>query len=55
MPTEYARMRYPDEGAVRGAATDRAKLNGGVTPTILTGGSGVLNFAPTEKKTLLGA
>lgn len=56
LPPELAAMKYPDNGAVYDAAqrrvTDKVRS---AANTILTSGSGVLNFAPTEKKTLLGA
>lgn len=56
LPPETAAMRMPDAAAVKTAAGRRAsdKVKGGAR-TILTSGSGVSQFAPTEKKTLLGA
>lgn len=48
-------MKQPDGAAVRTATgrrtMDRIKAGG---DTVLTSGSGVSSFAPTEKKTLLG-
>lgn len=54
-PPESAQARQPDAAAVRSSAGRRTtdKLRSG-TKTILTGASGVSDFAPTEKKTLLG-
>jgi hypothetical protein len=56
LPPETAAMRQPDMGAVKTAAGRRASdsVKSGAK-TILTSGSGVTEFAPTEKKTLLGA
>lgn len=56
LPPELAAMKSPDGGAIWDTATRRTtdQLRSG-TNTILTSGNGVLNAAPTEKKTLLGA
>lgn len=56
LPPETAAMRQPDAAAFKTAAGRRAsdKVKSGAR-TILTSGSGVQEFAPTEKKTLLGA
>lgn len=55
LPPESAAMRQPDAAAFKTAAGRRAsdKVKSGAK-TILTSGSGVAEFAPTEKKTLLG-
>lgn len=55
LPPESAAMKAPDAGAARTAAGRRTgdRVRGG-TDTILTSGSGVMDMAPTEKKTLLG-
>lgn len=55
LPPERAQMRYPDAAAVRDAVGRRTedRIKAGAD-TILTSGSGVTDFAPTEKKTLLG-
>lgn len=55
VPPETAQMKQPDGGAVRTAAGRRTsdRIRAG-TDTVLTGGSGVLDPAPTGKKTLLG-
>lgn len=55
LPPETAAMRQPDMGAVKTAAGRRASdaVKSGAK-TILTSGSGVQEFAPTERKTLLG-
>lgn len=49
-------MRQPDGNQVRTATGRRTmdRIRAG-TQTILTGGQGVLEQAPTERKTLLGA
>lgn len=56
LPPEAAQMRDPDAGAVRDTTgrrtTDRMRA---ASRTILTGGGGVTESAPTQKKTLLGA
>lgn len=56
LPPELAAMKYPDNGSVYDAAqrrvTDKVRS---ASNTILTSGSGVTSFSPTEKKTLLGA
>jgi len=56
LPPETAAMRMPDSAAVITAQGRRAsdRVRSGAR-TILTSGSGVSEFAPTEKKTLLGA
>lgn len=56
LPPEPAQMQQPDGGAVRTATGRRTmdRIRAGVS-TIATSGSGVLDPAPTEKKTLLGA
>lgn len=55
LPPETAAMRQPDGAMVRTAAGRRASdAVRGSAQTILTSGSGVNSFAPTEKKTLLG-
>lgn len=54
-PVQHAAMKQPDSAAVR-TATQR-RVMGKVkskTPTILTSGQGVTEFAETQKKTLLG-
>jgi hypothetical protein len=55
LPAETAAMKAPDGDAVRSATgrrnTDRLRSG---SQTILTSGSGVMDAAPTEKKTLLG-
>ena len=55
IPTERAQSKEPDGGAVRTATGRRTsdRIRAG-TDTILTGGSGVTDAAPTGKKTLLG-
>lgn len=55
LPAETAAMKAPDAGAVRTAAGRRTgdRFRSGAD-TILTSGSGVMDMAPTEKKTLLG-
>jgi hypothetical protein len=55
LPPEVAQMKAPDAGAVRTATGRRTMdmVRNGMN-TILTSGSGVNIFAPTEKKTLLG-
>lgn len=55
LPPEQAQMRQPDGATVRSATGRRTmdRIRAG-TSTILTGGSGVTQAAPTEKKTLLG-
>lgn len=55
LPAESAAMKAPDGAAARTAAGRRTgdRIRGG-SDTILTSGSGVLDSAPTEKKTLLG-
>jgi len=55
MPPEPAQMKQPDAGAVRTATGRRTqdRVRGGAK-TVLTSGSGVTDFATTEKKTLLG-
>ena len=55
VPPETAQMKQPDGGAVRTATGRRTsdRIRAG-TDTILTGGSGVTDAAPTGKKTLLG-
>lgn len=54
-PTEYAQQKQPDGAAVKSATGRRTedRVRAG-TQTILTSGSGVLDTAPTDKKTLLG-
>lgn len=54
-PVEHAASRAPDGGAVRTATGRRTadRVRAG-SDTILTGGSGVTDSAPTGKKTLLG-
>jgi len=56
LPPEQAQMKYPDAAAVRDAVGRRTqdRIKAGAD-TVLTSGSGVTSFAPTEKKTLLGA
>jgi hypothetical protein len=55
MPREYAQMKQPDEGKVRSDAAARMTDKMRSASSILTSGSGVKDFASTEKKTLLGA
>lgn len=54
-PPEYAQARAPDAGAARSTSgqreRDRARAG---SSTVLTSGSGALNPAQTQKKTLLG-
>lgn len=55
MPKPTQAMKMPDLGAVKSAVARRLSDQVGArTPTILTSGSGVTDFAATEKKTLLG-
>jgi hypothetical protein len=55
LPPETAKMKQPDAGAVRSSASRRTEDQlRSASDTILTSGSGVTTFAPTEKKTLLG-
>lgn len=55
LPPEPAAMRMPDGNTVRTSmgrrVSDQVRTG---AQTILTSGSGVTSFAPTEKKTLLG-
>jgi hypothetical protein len=55
LPPEPAQAKQPDAAAVKTAAGRRTedRVRSG-TKTIITGGSGVTEFADTEKKTLLG-
>lgn len=55
LPPEPAKMQQPDGAAVKSATGRRTmdRIRAG-TQTILTGGDGVTDAAPTEKKTLLG-
>ena len=55
IPAERAQSKEPDGGAVRTATGRRTsdRIRAG-TDTVLTGGSGVPDAAPTGKKTLLG-
>lgn len=55
LPPEPAQMKQPDGAAVRTATGRRTqdRMRAGAN-TILTSGSGVSSFAPTENKTLLG-
>lgn len=56
MPQEIAAQRAVDSGAARTAAQRRTMDKVSIaTPTILTSSRGVLQPAPTERKTLLGA
>jgi len=55
LPPELAAMRMPDGGAIRDTAERRILDQVRGNNTILTSASGVTSFAPTEKKTLLGA
>jgi hypothetical protein len=54
LPPELAAMKFP-AGAVDAAGRRTVDQIKGMPSTILTSSSGVLNAAPTEKKTLLGA
>jgi hypothetical protein len=56
MPDAPAAMKFPDGGQVRSSIGRRImdRVRSAAT-TVLTGGQGVTSFAPTEKKTLLGA
>lgn len=55
MPVEYAAQKSPDGGAARDAVTGRQQdKTRAAANTVLTSGSGVLDAAPTAKKTLLG-
>lgn len=55
LPEEPQEAKQPDAAAVRTAVSRRVgdRISSG-TRTILTSGEGVTDFAPTEKKTLLG-
>ncbi len=55
LPPETAAMKEPDGGAVRTATGRRTqdRVRSGAN-TILTSGSGVMDTAETDKKTLLG-
>jgi len=55
LPPETQAMKLPDAAAVKTATGRRTedRIRAGAD-TILTSGSGVTSFAPTEKKTLLG-
>lgn len=56
LPPELAAMKMPDGGAIWDTAARRTQdATRSASKTILTSSSGVLNPAPTEKKTLLGA
>lgn len=54
-PKETAAMRAPDGAVVRSNASRRTedRIRAGAD-TVLTSGSGVTDFAQTQKKTLLG-
>lgn len=55
LPAETQATKAPDAGAVRSATGRRTadQMKSGAN-TILTSANGVLNAAPTERKTLLG-
>lgn len=55
LPPELAAMKQPDSGATDAAARRTVdQLRAGAN-TILTSSAGVTSWAPTEKKSLLGA